>query len=326
MLQRAHGPNFASRTMWTGDNLDVLRGLNSGSVDLVYADPPFNSHRRYRTTKQSPAQGAGFRDTWTPEDMRPNDAKTLAERAPAAATAATAAGEVHGSGMKAYLTMMGVRLLELRRVLKPAGVIYIHCDHSANAYLRMLLDAIFGADRFQNEIVWKRSMRSDGRRFGRVHDTILTYSGRGATWHDQHVPYTAEYTKRFYRESDSRGSYMRVDLTGASPNAGESGAAWRGHDPTKGGRHWAPPRTGAYATWIDRNIAPGYRKIKSVHARLDALERHQLIHWPKRAGGWPMLKRYAAGTDGQRVNDVFDDIRAVSNLSTIVVHSHLSPI
>ena len=132
-------PNFANRTMWTRDNLDVLRGLNSESVDLVYADPPFNSNKNYQAPIGSKAAGAAFKDTWTLSDVDVAWHGEIAEREPRVYAAIDAAGIVHGKGMKSYLVMMAVRLLELRRVLKPTGSLYLHCDPTANAYLRVLL-------------------------------------------------------------------------------------------------------------------------------------------------------------------------------------------
>ena len=118
----------------------------------------------------------------------------------------TAAGDAHSTGMQSYLRMMAVRLLEMRRVLAPHGSIYLHCDDTAGAYLRMLMDAVFGCGTFRNEIVWKRSERSDGRRFGRTHDTILAYArSHEATWNNVRVPYSKDYIDRFYREKDNRG-------------------------------------------------------------------------------------------------------------------------
>ena len=139
--------------MWTRDNLDVLRGLNSESIDLVYADPPFNSNKNYEAPIGSKAAGAAFKDTWTLSDVDVAWHGEIADREPKVYAAIDNAGIVHGPGMKSYLIMMAVRLLELRRVLKPEGSIYIHCDPTANAYLRVLGDAILGAPGFQNEIV-----------------------------------------------------------------------------------------------------------------------------------------------------------------------------
>ena len=312
-----HRRNFANRTMWTGDNLAVLRGLNSDSVDLVYADPPFNSNRNYEATAGTEAAGAAFKDTWTPADVDAAWHGEVAEHEPKACAAIDNAGIVHGPAMKSYLVMMAVRLIELRRVLKPTGSLYLHCDDSANAYLRMLCDAIFGMTSFRNSVVWKRSRHSVGRRFGRTHDTLLAYGESGATWNDVLVPYSSDQIAQSYYIRDKRGRYRQAPLTGAGARkSGQSALAWRGRDPTKSGRHWAPPRTGAYADWIEKNIIPDYRAIRSVHARLDAMHEHDLIHWPRRRSAWPSLKRYVDAVRGRRVDDVFDDIPAVSGRGT----------
>ena len=174
-------PNFANRTMWTRDNLDVLRGLNSESIDLVYADPPFNSNKNYEAPIGSKAAGAAFKDTWTLSDVDVAWHGEIAEREPRVYAAIDNAGIVHGKAMKSYLIMMAVRLLELLRVLKPTGSLYLHCDDTADAYLRMLCDAVFGRTSFRNAVIWKRSARSDGRRFGRTHDTLPRRRGRRPT-------------------------------------------------------------------------------------------------------------------------------------------------
>ena len=216
--------------------------------------------------------------------------------------------------MKSYLIMMAVRLLELRRVLKPTGSLYLHCDDTADAYLRVLLDAVFGRGWFRNAIVWKRSSRSDGRRFGRTHDVLLAYGNMlEGTWNEPRAPYSREYLARYYRYQDSRGHYTDFDLTGAGITEGKSSEAWCGHDPTLSGRHWSVPRTGPYAAWIETNVVPGYKEIEGVHARLDALAEHDLLHWPKRGSGFPRLKRYAKALGGRRVNDVFEDIPPVNS-------------
>ena len=137
--------NAANRTMWTGDNLDVLRGINTASVDLVYADPPFNSNRDYEAPIGSKAAGAAFRDTWTLSDVDEAWHGEISEQAPPVYAAIDNAGIIHGKRMKSYLIMMAVRLLELRRVIKPTGSLYLHCDPTANSYLRLLCDAVFGA-------------------------------------------------------------------------------------------------------------------------------------------------------------------------------------
>ena len=130
--------NFAPRTIWTGDNLDILRGLNSETVDLIYLDPPFNSNRTYSAPIGSKAAGAAFKDAWTLDDLDVAWLGLIADRHPAMYRVIEAAGVSHGSGMKAYLCMMAVRLLEMRRVLKSTGSIYLHCDPTASHYLKLL--------------------------------------------------------------------------------------------------------------------------------------------------------------------------------------------
>ena len=315
MAATSNGPNFDNRTVWIADNLAVLKNMNDGCVDLVYADPPFQTGRRYTAADSSDAAGAGFEDTWRRDGNEGDDLEAAIATHAAARPAIDAGRAAHGASMAAYLEMMAVRLAEMKRVLKPTGTMYLHCDDNADGYLRVLCDAIFGADRFRNAIVWKRSTRTRSRGFGRTHDTVLAYSPDDATWNEIRNDGRNTGSERFYTESDARGRYKRGDLTGAGATAGgESGAPWRGHDPGAGNRHWAPPKTGGYAAWIEANVIPGYRAIEGVHARLDALDGADLIHRPKRGRGWPMLKRYHEAEAGRLVDDVFDDIGRVSNL------------
>ena len=137
-------PNFADKTIWTGDNLDILRGMNSECVDLIYLDPPFNSNQNYAAPVGSKAAGAAFKDTWTLSDLDVAWMGLIADEHPAVANLLHTAGLTHGKGMQSYLTMMAVRLLEMRRVLKETGSIYLHCDPTASHYLKLLMDAVFG--------------------------------------------------------------------------------------------------------------------------------------------------------------------------------------
>ena len=169
--------NWKNRTMWTGDNLQILRGMNSESVDLIYLDPPFNSNRDYSAPIGSEAAGAAFKDTWTLEDVDEAWHGEIAEQNPAVYSIIDAAGLAHGSSMKSYLIMMAVRLLEMRRILKPTGSIYLHCDSTASHYLKLLMDAVFGKQCFRNEIVWfYRRWPTKSKSFQRMHDSILYYS------------------------------------------------------------------------------------------------------------------------------------------------------
>ena len=171
-------PNWSNRTMWTGDNLDIMRGMNSESVDLIYLDPPFNSNRTYSAPIGSQAAGAAFKDTWTLDDVDAAWHGEIADQNPAVYSVIGTAGGTHGSGMKSYLIMMAVRLLEMYRLLKPTGSLYLHCDPTASHYLKVLMDAVFGTKNFRNEIVWDYSFRlmELPRFFNRKHDVILFYA------------------------------------------------------------------------------------------------------------------------------------------------------
>ena len=172
-------PNFTNRTLWTGDNLDILRGLNSESIDLIYLDPPFNSNQDYAAPVGSKAAGAAFKDAWTLSDLDVAWMGLIADEKPALAHTLNAAGHSHGKGMQSYLTMMAVRLLEMRRVLKDTGSIYLHCDPTASHYLKALMDAIFGARNFRNEVHWYYYNKLHDRRkklFPAATDTLLFYA------------------------------------------------------------------------------------------------------------------------------------------------------
>src|SRR5262249_7230517 len=145
--------------------------------------------------------------------------------------------------MMAYLAMMAVRLLELHRVLKPTGSLYLHCDPTASHYLRVVLDSIFGKKQMLNEVIWKRTGSHGGaKRWGPIHDTIFFYSkSDDYLWNKTFEQYDEKYVDKFYRFEDERGTYRLVTLTGAGTRKGHSGAPWRDVNPTKSGRHWAVP-------------------------------------------------------------------------------------
>ena len=215
-------PNFVDKTIWTGDNLHILRGLNSDSVDLIYLDPPFNSNRNYSAPVGSVAAGAAFKDTWNLSDLDVAWMGLIADEHPAIYRTIEAAGLTHGKGMQSYLCMMAVRLLEMHRVLKTTGSVYLHCDPTASHYLKLLMDAVFGAGRFRSEISWKRtSAHSDARQgrrqHGRVRDILLFYTkSEQWTWDTVYTDYDPEYVERFYKyiEPETNRRYTLGDLTG----------------------------------------------------------------------------------------------------------------
>ena len=172
--------NVPTSAIYTGDNLDVLRGINSDCVDLIYLDPPFNSNKQYG----NPMQGA-FRDEWTMDDAKDEWVESIEESHASLNLLIRAAGKIHGEAMQGYLTFMAVRLIEMRRVLKPAGSIYLHCDPTASHYLKGVMDSVFGPGNFRNEIVWSyRRWPGRARHYQRMHDTLLFYtkSSGGNVW------------------------------------------------------------------------------------------------------------------------------------------------
>ena len=215
--------------LYYGDNLDVLRlHVPDESVDLVYLDPPFNSNANYnvlfaeRDGTQAAAQIKAFEDTWRWDEGAARAYADVVEAGGRVSQAMQAFWTFLGeSDMLAYLAMMAPRLVELRRVLKPTGSIYLHCDPTASHYLKMLLDAVFGPVNFRTEIVWKRSSaHSDAKQgrtqHGRIHDVILFYT-KTDTWAWNHVftPYDASYTDAFYKHVEPDGRrYGLWDLTG----------------------------------------------------------------------------------------------------------------
>ncbi|MBC7158928.1 MAG: restriction endonuclease [Porphyrobacter sp.] len=293
-----------TNTLYYGDNLHVLREhVADESVDLIYLDPPFNSNANYNILFKSPggqdsdAQIEAFEDTWHwnasaesafDEVMKSgnNDAFTLLR----------AMRDFLGDNdMMAYLAMMAVRLLELRRVLKPTGSLYLHCDPTASHYLKLLLDGVFGPRNFVNEIIWKRShAHSDSsqgsKHFGRITDTILFYSkgGDDRVWHTLYTPYDQSYIDRDYRRIDEDGRRYRLD------NIQGPGGAAKGnpyYEIMGVSRHWRYSKER-----MDQLIAQG-RIVQT------------------REGAVPAYKRYLDEMPGVPVQNIWTDIPVINNRS-----------
>ena len=170
--------NFRNRTLFHGDNLPVLRAMNSDCVDLIATDPPFNKGKDFHATPDSLAQGAKFQDRWSWEkDVHEEWADKITDDYPKLMEAIESARFAHSDGMGAFMCFMAVRLLEMRRILKPTGTIYLHCDPTASHYIKATMDAVFGWKHFRNEIVW--CYRGGGvprKDFARKHDILFRYS------------------------------------------------------------------------------------------------------------------------------------------------------
>ncbi len=292
--------------LFFGDNLDILRSgrIPVGSVDLIYLDPPFNSNATYnllfaeKSGEKSAAQITAFEDTWHwgEEAMAAyDDAMKLG--APRLAELLQALRAFLGQNdMMAYLTMMAVRLVELHRVLKPTGSLYLHCDPTASHYLKLVLDAIYGPQNFQGEIIWRRTAAHvTGIKWPRLHDVILNYAKdlKNVKFNKLKMSPDEGWIKREYRFKDERGTYMLDNLTGAGTTKGPSGLPWRGVDPSKigAGRHWRyHPDT------------------------LDKLDSEGRIYWPEN-GRYPKIKQYLHETGGTAIGDLWADIQVIGRTS-----------
>ena len=200
-------------TLYTNDNLYVLSGMNSESVDLIYLDPPFNSKRMYSAPVGSKAAGASFKDMWTWRDVDEQNLDTLAVKFPMLTKYITCIGEIHSKPMMAYLTYMSQRIIEMHRVLKETGSLYLHCDPTASHYLKLLLDGIFGKRAFVNEIVWRYTGNSVPKYcLPKKQDTIYWYcKGKRPVFFPKNIllPYS-ELTEKRYNHIDKDGRRYKV--------------------------------------------------------------------------------------------------------------------
>jgi DNA modification methylase len=323
-------PDLQTNVLYYGDNLDILRRyIPDASVDLVYLDPPFNSNRDYNVIfrdesgNATDAQLLAFEDTW---HWGPSAEATYAYltntarhegRVPdkvSTIIAALRAG-IGENQMMAYLVEMAVRLVELHRVLKPTGSLYLHCDPTASHYLKLVLDAIFDARNFRNEVIWKRTgAHNSAKRFGALHDVLLYYAkSRDTTFNRAFQAYSSEYTDSHFTDEDERGRYQAVTLTGPGVLTGEgdSGKPWRGYDPSAHGRHWQP---GSYVYAKYSELTGEDLAQYPLLERLDKLSEAGLLHRQGRTGS-PRYKYYLADAPGVPFQDIWDDIPPINSQS-----------
>jgi site-specific DNA-methyltransferase (adenine-specific) len=289
--------------LFFSDNLGILREhVADETVDLVYLDPPFNSAASYnvlfqeKTGERSAAQITAFEDTWEWTSEAEEAYRETVTGAPERVVRIMEAlrGFLGTSDMMAYLTMMTPRLLELHRVLKETGSIYLHCDPTASHYIKLLLDAIFGNEHYQNEIVWKRTAaHSDSKQgathFGRVHDVIFYYSkGDKPKFNPQWLPYDKEYIETHYRfiEEGTGRRYRKGDLTAGKPG-GDTLYEWKGVRPYAG-RYWAYSR-----------------------AKMEEFEKQGRLVYTK--SGMPEYKRYLDEMPGRPSQSLWDDIPPINS-------------
>ncbi|MCY3714906.1 MAG: DNA methyltransferase [Chloroflexi bacterium] len=313
--------------LYYGDNHDILRSREyfpDQCVDLIYLDPPFNSNRDHNVLfkaesgAESEAQITAFEDTWHWGETAEATYRDLITDAPAKVSTAIEAlmNLIDRNQMMAYLVMMTARLVELHRVLKPTGSLYLHCDPTASHYLKIVLDAIFGPVNFRSEVVWKRTGAHDlgAKQWSAIHDVILMYSkGEIWTWNQQFADYTEEYKLKNYAQSDERGAYTTQPLTGGKARGLEAYTEWRGRLPSRG-RAWAiPAGYKRFPQWLKKLLPPESEwEELGIHAKLDYMDAIDMIHWPKKSGGAPRYKYYLKDAQGVVPSDTWTDIKPIA--------------
>ncbi|RKZ29493.1 site-specific DNA-methyltransferase [bacterium] len=310
-------------TLYYGDNLKILRKyIPEESVDLIYLDPPFNSKRAYnvifkdKTGEDASAQIHAFEDTWHWNEetqaafeqiiFRPEFPPDLKQMLQAFRTFMKSSFGQEND-MLAYLTMMAIRLVEMHRVLKSTGSIYLHCDPTASHYLKILMDQIFGVKNFRNEIVWKRTFaHNDPKRFGRNADRILFYTKTDKyKFNVVKVDYDEDYVRKFFRKEDERGKYQLVVLTGMGTTDGESNIEWKGYIPSNSGRHWSVPQR-----IVNRLVGEEKAKRMSILEKLELLYENGYIVFSK--NGVPRFKQYLNEMEGVPCQEIWYDINPLS--------------
>ena len=283
-------------SLYFGDNLDILREhVADESVDLIYLDPPFNSNATYnvlfreRGGEESSAQITAFDDTWHWGLESELAYREVVTDGPSALPdmLQSMRSFLGQNDMMAYLTMMAQRMIELHRVLKQTGSIYLHCDPTASHYLKLLLDAVFGANNFKNEIIWKRSSaHNDSSVLGRTHDVIFLYTKDGSSfiWNRQYQAYDPEYVASHYRRETEDGRLYRTDnLTAGGLSGGGYEYEWNGVT-----RVWRSPRE-----------------------TMERLHREGRIHYTR--NGVAEYIRYLDEMPGVPLQDVWTDIPPINS-------------
>ena len=285
--------------LYFGDNLDILRGLPSQSVDLVYLDPPFNSKALYNTIFKRPdgvtplSQVAAFKDTWSwGDEARICYEGVLGGGGEAAAVLKALMSVLGRSDMMAYISMMAARLEVLQLVLKPTGSLYLHCDPSASHYLKIVLDGVFGRTNFRTEVSWRRQnahndTKQGRRQYGNVRDVIFFYSKSDDwIWNPQYTPYDPAYIEQSYRyiEPDTGRRFTLSDMTGP-------GGAAKGNP--------------------EYEILGVRRHWRYSRAEMDRLMEERRVYQAK-PGNVPRQKRYLDEMPGVALQNDWDDIKPAS--------------
>lgn len=308
-----------------GDNLRVLREspfFRDESVDLIYLDPPFKPNEKYnvlfrpRSDTGGAAQVRAFEDSWEWGNAAKAAYHDVMENAPTPVRRRIEALRtiLDRTKMFAYLCMMAPRLVEMHRVLRDTGSIYLHCDPAASHYLKLLMDGVFGPENFRNEVVWKRTgAHSGASRWGPSHDSIFFYTKTSQyTWNKPYRDYDTAHLKKFKHVDEQGQRFSDEVLTGPGKRGPDSASAqpWGGgYDPTAAGRHWQPA---SYAYTKYQELTGDDLANYPLLERLDKLNEAGLIFWPSR-GKVPRLKRYLHDQKGAPAQDIWTDIDVLNS-------------
>jgi len=262
-----------------GDNLEILKTLESESVDLIYLDPPFFSNRNYEVIWGDKGEVRSFQDRWS-------------------------------GGVEHYIGWLKERVEEMHRILKPTGSIFLHCDWHANAEIKVfILNKIFGEENFKGEIIWQRTNAHNKttNKLSPLTDTIWYFSKSDKfTYEPIYTNLNQSYETSAYRYEDKRGKYQLGDLTGSGIRKGESGSEWRGYNPTERTRHWAIPAKAIEDLTNKEKIAE-----MSLIEKLEFLLEAEFIVFSQ--NGVPRFKRYLDTSKGNLVGNFWTDIKNVQS-------------
>jgi adenine specific DNA methylase Mod len=295
-------------TLYYGDNLDIMKEhIKDESLDLIYLDPPFQSGRNYNIIfkpekdgiKGATSQIETFEDTWMWGEKAEAEYTglimgTLTKVHPPQKLVdlmKAMRSYLEECPLMAYLCMMAPRLLEMKRVLKPTGSIYLHCDPIASHYIKLLMDAVFGTSNYRNEIVWKRidAKGNVQKKFGWIHDTILFYSkSNDWKWNQQYMEYNESYLNAFYNKVDENGRRYRIDNITASMSRASKGQVY---------------------SWKGYTLAP-QSCFKYNKEKMEQLDKEGRIHYAKT--GYPSYIRYLDEMEGNKCPDIWTDIKIAS--------------
>ena len=273
---------WTNKLIW-GDNKLILSSLKNGplrqeiedqgGIKLIYIDPPFDVGADFsmdiqigdeQFTKQpSVLEELAYRDTW-------------------------------GRGADSFIAMIYERLREMKDLLAEDGSIYVHCDYRVSAYLKIVLDELFGSASFRNEVIWQRtSARSDSKTFNHIHDTIYFYTKLpdSLLWNKQYTPLSEDYLNNFFKYSDERGRYRIIYPLLPGTRNGQTGQTWKGINPNQSGKHW-----------------------RYTVEQLQRMDEEGYIQWPKN-GGLPGIKKYLEGNKGRLLQSLWTDISPIAGQS-----------